>query len=356
MFKIISLVIIFLFGNYFWHLLSYYTGLNIEITSFGLTVAIAIIGIILLIISFVKDESKSTSLYLIGIACAFFACYAKNDTGRLFSNDCYQDGYLIFSEYDKDRRPNYNGLVDKYGKEFIKPRYGVILKVFDKKRKKDVFVGISVFYYKEAEADSIIQVRGGDTVNIHDDDQICSFSVTTFSLDGERLDYNTITTMDCKDMEEYVFKHIGDISVYYRYRNISWYDEKAFFCIRETSNSDNEENTEDESTEEIYSTEEPSQEENVEQNQHSNDDYYPSNDSYENQDMNNGSYRPECRACRGKGDCFVCEGRGYTHTKRVYNNSLGCWDLVDEPCHSCGNTGKCTACKGDGFLDEGIDY
>lgn len=356
MFKIISLVIIFLFGNYFWHLLSYYTGLNIEITSFGLTVAIAIIGIILLIISFVKDESKSTSLYLIGIACAFFACYAKNDTGRRFSNDCYQDGYLIFSEYDKDRRPNYNGLVDKYGKEFIKPRYGVILKVFDKKRKKDVFVGISVFYYKEAEADSIIQVRGGDTVNIHDDDQICSFSVTTFSLDGERLDYNTITTMDCKDMEEYVFKHIGDISVYYRYRNISWYDEKAFFCIRETSNSDNEENTEDESTEEIYSTEEPSQEENVEQNQHSNDDYYPSNDSYENQDMNNGSYRPECRACRGKGDCFVCEGRGYTHTKRVYNNSLGCWDLVDDPCHSCGNTGKCTACKGDGFLDEGIDY
>lgn len=87
-----------------------------------------------------------------------------------------------------------------------------------------------------------------------------------------------------------------------------------------------------------------------------NDDYYPSNGSYENQDMNNGPYRPECRACRGKGDCFVCKGRGYTHTKRVYNNSLGCWDLVDEPCHSCGNTGKCTACKGDGFLDEGIDY
>lgn len=355
MFKIISLVIIFLFGNYFWHLLSYYTGLNIEITSFGLTVAIAIIGIILLIISFVKNESKSTSLYLIGIACAFFASYVKNVVYERFSNDCYQDGYLLFHEYEEDSWPNIHGLVDKYGKEFIKPRYGVILKVFDKKRKKDVFVGISVFYYKEAEADSIIQARGGDTDNIHDDDQICSFGVTTYSLEGERLDYCTITTMDCKDMEEYVFKHIGDILVDYSDK-FYVYDEEAFFCIRETSNSDNEENTEDETTEEIYSTEEPSQEENVEQNQHSNDDYYPSNDSYENQDMNNGSYRPECRACRGKGDCFVCEGRGYTHTKRVYNNSLGCWDLVDEPCHSCGNTGKCTACKGDGFLDEGIDY
>ena len=80
------------------------------------------------------------------------------------------DGYLSFHEYDRDRRPNYHGLVDVYGKEFIKSRYGVILKVFDKKRKKDVFVGISVFYYKEAEADSIIQARGGDTENIHHDD------------------------------------------------------------------------------------------------------------------------------------------------------------------------------------------
>ena len=160
--------------------------------------------------------------------------------------------------------------------------------------------------------------------------------------------------MDCKDMEEYVFKHIGDISVYYPDRKIYWDHEKDFFCIRETSNSENEENAEDETTEEIYSTEEPSQEENVEQTTSNNVNQVRS--SYENQDMNHGSYRPECRACRGKGDCFVCKGRGYTHTKRVHNNSLGCWDLVDEPCHSCGNTGKCTACKGDGFLDEGIDY
>ena len=71
--------------------------------------------------------------------------------------------------------------------------------------------------------------------------------------------------MDCKDMEEYVFKHIGDISVYYPDRKIYWDHEKDFFCIRETSNSENEENAEDETTEEIYSTEEPSQEENVEQ-------------------------------------------------------------------------------------------
>lgn len=340
MFKIISLILVFLFGNYFWHLLSYYTGLNIQITSFGLTVAIAIIGIILLIISFVKNESKSTSLYLIGIACAFFACYAKNVVYERFSNDCYQDGYLLFHEYEEDSWPNIHGLVDKYGKEFIKPRYDVILKVFDKKRKKDVFVGISVFYYKEAEADSIIQVRGGDTENIHDDDQICSFSVTTFSLDGERLDYNTITTMDCKDMEEYVFKHIGDILVDYSDK-FYVYDEEAFFCIRETSNSDNEENSEDEITEEIYSTEEPSQEENVEQNQHSNNvnQVRSASPEYETRDV-----WVDCMNCMGSGKCPSCHGNGWcvsTWSDGSYNDTYKC-----PVCHGGGRCQMCYGTKG----------
>ena len=337
MFKIISLVIIVLFGNYFWHLLSYYTGLNIQITSFGLTVAIAIIGIILLIISFVKDESKSTSLYLIGIACAFFACYAKNVVYERFSNDCYQDGYLLFHEYEEDSWPNIHGLVDKYGKEFIKPRYDVILKVFDKKRKKDVFVGISVFYYKEAEADTIIQARGGDTENINGDDQICSFSVTTYSLEGERLDYSTITTMDCKDMEEYVFKHIGDILVDYCDR-FHVYDEEAFFCIRKTSNSNNEENAEDETTEEIYSTEEPSQEENVEQNQHSNNvnQVRSASPEYETRDV-----WVDCMDCRGTGQCSTCHGNGWcvsTWSNGDYNETYKC--IV------CHGSGRCQMCYG----------
>ena len=227
-----------------------------------------------------------------------------------------------------------------YGKEFIKPRYGVILKVFDKKRKKDVFVGISVFYYKEAEADSIIQARGGDTENIHDDHQICSFSVTTFSLDGERLDYNTITTMDCKDMEEYVFKHIGDISVYYPDRKIYWDHEKDFFCIRETSNSENEENAEDETTEEIYSTEEPSQEENVEQTTSNNVNQVRSaSPEYETRDV-----WVDCMNCMGSGKCPSCHGNGWcvsTWSDGSYNDTYKC-----PVCHGGGRCQMCYGTKG----------
>lgn len=339
MFKIISLVLIFLFGNYFWHLLSYYTGLNIQITSFGLTVAIAIVGIILLIFSFVKGESKSTSLYLIGIACAFFARYVKNIVYERFSTDCYQDGYLFFNEYEKDRWPNIHGLVDKYGKEFIRPRYCIILKVFDQNRKKDVFVGISVFKYNKAEADSIIQARGGNIEKFNDKHQVSSFSVTTFSLDGVRLEYKTINTMDCKDLEEYVFKNIGDILIVYdHFYFYDMFEEEDFFCIRKTSDSENGEYAENETTEGIYSTEELSQEENVEKNQPSNNVNQVKNVSpeYETRDV-----WVDCMDCRGTGQCSTCHGNGWcvsTWSNGNYNEAYKC--IV------CHGSGRCQMCYG----------
>lgn len=69
-----------------------------------------------------------------------------------------------------------------------------------------------------------------------------------------------------------------------------------------------------------------------------------------------GQNRYACRSCRNQGRCLVCNGTGQTHTKRVYNYSLGCYDLDYETCRSCRGSGSCTACKGDGWLDEGIDY
>ena len=338
MFRLFSLALIFLFGNYFWHLLSYYSGLNIQIASFGLTVAIAIIGIILFIASFVKSESKSTSLYLISIACAFFASYAKNNMIERFSSDCYQDGYLLFDEYEKDSWPNISGLVDKYGKVFILPRYGTILKVFDQKRKKDVFLGIRTFRYKEAEADSIIQARGGNTENISDKQQVCSLCVTTFSLDGERLGCKTIKTMDCKNFEEYIFKHIGDILVKYTDKLFIMHDEKMFFCIRKVSNSDNNEYAEDETTEKTFSSEEPSQEENLERNKPDNNANQIQNVSpeYETRDV-----WVDCMNCNGSGKCPSCHGEGYC----VSTWSNGSFNDIYE-CPICHKSGKCQMCYG----------
>ena len=79
---------------------------------------------------------------------------------------------------------------------------------------------------------------------------------------------------------------------------------------------------------------------------------YSQGNSYNTQE----TMRQPCRTCNNTGYCPLCGGSGQTHTKRVYNYSLGCYDLDYETCHSCRGSGSCTACKGDGWLDEGVDY
>lgn len=48
---------------------------------------------------------------------------------------------------------------------------------------------------------------------------------------------------------------------------------------------------------------------------------------------------PECKACRGTGDCQQCDGKGKTMT----SSTLGY-----NKCQRCDGTGKCTVCDGKG--------
>ena len=91
------------------------------------------------------------------------------------------------------------------------------------------------------------------------------------------------------------------------------------------------------------------------------------NDEYLSNDMNyynsvsepvetNTHYSQPCRVCNSTGRCRVCDGKGLTHTKRVYNYDLNCYDLADEPCRTCEGNGYCNACHGDGLYEEGADF
>ena len=83
---------------------------------------------------------------------------------------------------------------------------------------------------------------------------------------------------------------------------------------------------------------------------------YSQGNSYDTSNPTREAVRRSCMTCNNTGNCPLCDGSGQTHTKRVYNYSLGCYDLEYETCRSCRGTGNCTACKGDGWLDEEIDY
>lgn len=55
--------------------------------------------------------------------------------------------------------------------------------------------------------------------------------------------------------------------------------------------------------------------------------YTPSPTQMPIQDQQYEPRRDQCRACNGTGACPICDGNGQTHTKRVYNYDLGCYDL-----------------------------
>lgn len=278
---------------------------------------------------------------MIGIACALLASFCKNKIYEHFSeSDYYQEGYLLFNEYEEYRYPNVCGLVDKYGQEFMAPRYGVILKVFDEKRKEEVFVGIRIFKYEESKADSIIKARDGDTEKYNVAYQISSFGVTIFSLDGEKMNHNAINVMCCKDIREYVYKHIGDILVDYG-KNLHMYDENEFFCIRQKNNSHNNEYVEDVLSEDINSTEEQSQEENVERGQLGSNANQTQQTSpeYETRDV-----WVDCINCMGTGQCSTCHGEGWcisTWSDGSYNDTYKC-----AVCHGSGRCQMCYGTKG----------
>ena len=92
----------------------------------------------------------------------------------------------------------------------------------------------------------------------------------------------------------------------------------------------------------------------------SNTDYYPSpyqeQSPYAEPTPSPQPYSQPCRVCNATGRCRVCDGSGQTHTKRVYDYNLNCYDLEYESCNTCGGSGICNACHGDGSYDEGTDF
>lgn len=82
---------------------------------------------------------------------------------------------------------------------------------------------------------------------------------------------------------------------------------------------------------------------------------------YYNYSDNNSEFNREplcqmCRACKGTGDCPVCNGMKRTKTKLFYNYEKGYNDLDWEVCKSCQGSGKHRECGGDGWLEEGKDF
>lgn len=276
-----------------------------------------------------KKGYKFVGVYYIIIACALGVSYFINIERFDVTPQYYRGDYMAFSDPSK-KWINKHGLINKYGKEFIAPRYATLLKAFDKKNNRDVIIGIQYYRYSKNEVDSIITARELDSKEVDNRCQVKEVKLTLFSLNGDRNDVRVINEMCCKNMEEYINKHIGEIINLYL--DIWWCPEEDFLCIKKRHD-------EDYLKLDSKSDAETSENEIAEDKDNANSSY---NNSNQKQQVWKERWVP-CTSCdpNRKGFCNNCHGEGGYYIGNIFN-----------VCGICGGTRACPICGGRGEIKE----
>lgn len=202
---IILFITVNIVGLFVWPYASYLTGCDIGILCYLVSASTAIIGLILLIISFIKKQSKEKALWVIITSFALYSCCFVTIYNKYGENGHFVGEYIEISKYDENRWPNIYGLANKFGHEFIEPKYDWIMKVFINDKKSYIYIGVESHMVKK---DSIVD---GNSINFY------THVLYLYDEDGKLQEIENIIESDCDNVKDYVNKHIGKITDKYGY-------------------------------------------------------------------------------------------------------------------------------------------
>ena len=134
-------VVIYLLGQTLWPFLSYLTGIDIGVLIYWITFIGCIMGLSTLIFAIIRKTKKTIALWIIicSLSCIpclsyIYDCYGEN--GRFIGD------YMEYCRYDEMKWPNVHGIVNKWGRKIIDPRFAWVVQIFSNKSKTKMFVGI----------------------------------------------------------------------------------------------------------------------------------------------------------------------------------------------------------------------
>lgn len=146
LYNIIKLVLLYVViniaGRFLWPFAAYLTNQDIGILCYWVSGTVFAVGLIWLIISLIKKQSKRFPLWTIAIACSFLSCCFTTINERYGENTHYIGEFIKYSEYEKDKWPNTHGIADRFGKKIIEPNFAWILQIFSNKHGAKMFVGV----------------------------------------------------------------------------------------------------------------------------------------------------------------------------------------------------------------------
>lgn len=308
--NIIILVCLFLginlLGRFAWPFAAYLTGCSIGILCYFISGTVAVIGLGLLIYAFIKKRRKASSLWLIATACALYSCCFVSIYGRYGENGCYEGEYMDFYNYEADKWPNTHGLVDKYGCQFIEPRFNWAVKVFNKNTNSYNYIGIESHELKTETIDDETFRYYSFILYLHDDK-------------GNMDKIIEVADSDCEYIHDHIEKHIGKIIEGYGNSDDNYHMHLIYSSHKTTTDDKQEYDEDDEDM--------PENRNNVQE--------VVVHHVREKQQVWKERWRP-CISC-DRGKCRQCYGEGGYYIGDYYNI-----------CGSCSGTGACAWCGGRG--------
>lgn len=313
---ILLFVLVNVIGKYLFPYLCYLTGVTPENLCYAVAAIVALYGLLLLIPSSIvninKKVNKKRALWVIAAAGAILSCLPLT---LQWLGDKYDGEYMTTFKTGTGE-----GLIDKFGREFIEPKYRCIVKAFDKNNKSYTFIGINCIEIK-TDNDYMKRPKPAEFVLYMHDEK------------GKIRDVIEIKESDCDFIDEYITKYVGKIEETYG-NEIQWVKEDYKMLntgrtgLTQSENLRTPPNT-DRTPVNITTLESES--------------YKPREPERHETSVPVQEWR-QCTNCLGSGQCPYCYGQG--HSVNVYGNDVDCPVCTD---------GRCSICAGQGGHYE-IEY
>lgn len=308
-FKFVLLfVLVYILGQRLWPFFAYLTGVEmifLRYLCYYTSIIIFTIGLIWLIISSIKRSNTRIPSYLITISCAIFLSFFT-------IKKYYEKHGRYVGEYIKlcDKSSYRYGLANKFGVEFIEPKYKGVVKAFETKSKEYVYIGIDKNSEKTDTIDNKPAYYYSYVLYLHDED-------------GDMKQIIDIKENDCDHIDEYIEKYIGKVIENYGYH----FAFNAYML--KTENEHTKKDSEyTETDNKMNTSNQESEEEVIIRHVHESSEY--SGPEYATRDV-----WVDCMECHGTGKCKYCQGTG----KCWYGNSY-------EDCVTCHGSTNCQICYG----------
>lgn len=330
LYNIIKLVLLFVViniaGRFLWPFAAYLTNQDIGILCYWVSGTVFAIGLIWLIISLIKKQSKRFPLWTIAIACSFLSCCFTTIFERYGENGHYIGEYIEYYEYEEEKWPNIHGIADRFGRKIIESKFAWILQIFSNKHGAKMFVGVE---QHQIENDSVYSLSENTfDLYLYDDDGMLKKTVKV-----ENSKYENITELIENEYGKILYDFSGN-------------SHKITDSDTRIHKVENIEKLEENSLTEVI-------DDNVTKVCNDENDRYDENDKqeveevvvrhvHEKQQVWKERWKP-CISCDPdrKGRCNNCHGQGGYYIGNIFN-----------VCGACSGTGACPWCGGRGEIME----